>query len=153
MIRATKRNRQVGVIGALAAALIAASCAPPKPRIPELRLWTGDFEIRVTSDPSPPRAQDPTMYTIYIRDKKTREPIVNGEGRIFATSADRHSIHQGFTYGPEVGVYHSRLMFITSGEWAMGIQFRRDSTKALQRTEDWRQTIRTSTPLGQQKTQ
>jgi hypothetical protein len=88
------------------------------------------------------------MYTIYVRDKKTREPIVNGEGRIFATNADRHSIWQGFTYGPEVGTYHSRLKFITAGEWALGIQFRRDSTRALQQTLDWRQRINPATPLG-----
>ena len=148
MIRGTLRARSTRVVGALAAALLAASCGAPSQSNAGLRLWTADFEIRVSSDPMPPRAQEATMYTIYIRDKKTREPIVKGEGRIFATSADRHNIWQGFTYGPEVGTYHSRLLFITSWEWALGIQFRRDSTKALQQSEDWRQTIRTATPLG-----
>jgi hypothetical protein len=132
----------------LAACLLASACGAPARNTTDQRLWTDDFEIRVASDPMPPRAQDPTHYTIYVRDKRTREPIVNGEGRIFATSADRHSIWQGFTYGPEVGTYHSRLRFITAGEWAMGIQFRRDSTKALQQTLDWRQMIRPAAPLG-----
>jgi hypothetical protein len=127
---------------------LAASCGPPSHANTDQRLWTNDFEIRVTSDPLPPRAAEPTFYTIYVRDKNTREPIVNGQGRIFATSADRHNINQAFTYGPEVGTYHSRLKFITSGEWAMGIQFRRDSTQALQQTLDWRQLIRPGTPLG-----
>jgi hypothetical protein len=126
---------------------LAAACAPSKP-ITDERLWTDDFEIRVTSDPLPPRAQEPTLYTIYVRDKKTREPIVNGEGRIFATNSDRHSTWNGFTYGPEVGTYHSRLKFITAGEWAMGVQFRRDSTQALQQSLDWRQMVRAATPLG-----
>lgn len=136
-----------GAVGALMLAMLAAGCEPSKPNRDE-RLWTDDFEIRVTADPSPPRAQDSTVYTIYVRDKKTREPIVNGEGRIFATNSDRHSIWNGFRYGPEVGTYHSRLKFITAGEWAMGIQFRRDSTQALQQSLDWRQMIRPATPLG-----
>lgn len=132
----------------LLASLMACSSSVSERSHTDQRLWTDDFEIRVASDPLPPRAQDPTLYTIYIRDKKTREPIVNGEGRIFATNADRHNVWQGFTYGPEVGTYHSRLKFITAGEWAMGIQFRRDSTKPLQQTLDWRQMIRPATPLG-----
>jgi hypothetical protein len=134
----------------VACCLLASACSPAASarNSTDQRLWTEDFEIRVASDPMPPIAQEPTMYTIYVRDKRTREPIVNGEGRIFATSADRHNVWQGFTYGPEVGTYHSRLKFITAGEWAMGIQFRRDSTKALQQSLDWRQTIRPATPLG-----
>jgi hypothetical protein len=32
-------------------------------------------------------------------------------------------------------------MFVTAGIWAMAIQFRKDSTKALQKTQDWTQTI------------
>lgn len=147
-------GRRVGR-AALAATVVGASlvgCGPAAPRDNAERLWTDDFEIRVLSDPLPPRAQEPTLYTIYVRDKKTREPIVGGEGRIFATNSDRHSIWQGFTYGPEVGTYHSRLKFITAGEWAMGVQFRRDSTQALQQSLDWRQLIRPATPLGQSDT-
>jgi len=128
--------------------MLLAACGPAQPPDLSQRHWTDDFEIRVLSEPIPPRAQEPTLYTIYVRDKKTREPIVSGEGRIFATNSDRHNIWQGFTYGPEVGTYHSRLRFITAGEWAMGIQFRRDSTKPLQQTLDWRQRIDPATPLG-----
>jgi len=129
------------------AVTVLAACGPSKPNTDQ-RLWTDDFEIRVSSDPLPPRAQEPTLYTIYVRDKKTGEPIVNGQGRIYATNADRHSIWQAFEYGPEVGTYHSRLKFATAGEWAMGVQFRRDSTQALQQSLDWRQLIRPGTPLG-----
>ena len=142
-----RRFGALGAVDALALAMLVAGCGPSKP-ITDERLWTDDFEIRVSADPTPPRAQDSTVYTIYVRDKKTREPIVNGQGRIFATNSDRHSIWNGFTYGPEVGTYHSRLKFITAGEWAMGVQFRRDSTQALQQSLDWRQLIRPATPLG-----
>ena len=132
----------------LAVAITGCKPSSQPPGATDQRLWTDDFEIRVSSDPLPPRAQEPTLYTIYVRDKKTREPIVNGQGRIFATNSDRHSIWQAFTYGPEIGTYHSRLLFVTAGEWAMGVQFRRDSTGILQQSLDWRQMIRAGTPLG-----
>lgn len=141
--RVTARNVATGIL------MVAASaCGPGKPPDLSQRLWTDDYEIRVISDPVPPRAQEPVLYTIFVRDKKTREPIVGGEGRIYATNADRHSIWQAFTYGPEVGTYHSRLKFVTAGEWAMGVQFRRDSTAPLQQSLDWRQQVGRGTPLG-----
>ena len=130
-----------------AGAALAGACEPSKP-ITDERLWTDDYEIRVSVDPMPPRAQDEAEYTIYVRDKKTREPIVNGQGRIFATNSDHHSIFNGFSYGPEVGTYHSHLKFVTAGEWALGVQFRRDSTLVLQQSLDWRQLVRPGTPLG-----
>ena len=145
MTRHLRAPSRVFAVACLFAA--GAGCGPSKP-ITDERLWTDDFEIRVNSEPLPPRAQEPAMYTIYVRDKKTREPIVNGQGRIFATNADHHSIWNGFSYGPEVGTYHSRLLFVTAGEWALGIQFRRDSTQALQQSLDWRQMVRPGTPLG-----
>lgn len=141
-------SRRIALVATFVAALAGSACGAPSQNKTDQRLWTDDFEIRVASDPMPPRAQEPTMYTIYVRDKKTREPIVNGEGRIFATNSDRHSIWQAFTYGPEIGTYHSRLKFITAGEWAMGVQFRRDSTRILQQTLDWRQMIHAGSPLG-----
>lgn len=135
------------VAGAAIATAALAACGTPSPPDLSQRLWTDDYEIRVLSDPVPPRALEPTMFTIYVRDKKTREPIVNGQGRIYATNADRHSIWQAFTYGPEVGTYHSRLLFVTAGEWAMGVQFRRDSTAPLQQSLDWRQIVRPGSPF------
>lgn len=138
---------QVAIVVAVAGMVFAAGCAPSKP-ITDERLWTDDYEIRVSVDPMPPRAGDAANFTVYIRDKKTREPIVNGQGRIFATNSDKHSIYNGFTYGPEVGTYHTHLLFVTAGEWALGVQFRRDSTLALQQSLDWRQSVRGGTPLG-----
>lgn len=129
----------------IAAALV--SCGPP-PDAGVIRLWTDDFEIRLLADVSPPRALERITYTAVIRDKKTREPIAGGEGRIFATNADGKNSWNGFTYGPEVGTYHTTLTFVTAGEWAMGVQFRRDSTKVLQRTADWRQTVLNERPAG-----
>jgi hypothetical protein len=127
---------------ALATALLAgAACGEPQD--PSLvRLWTSDFEVRVTSDVSPPRALERITYTVVVLDKETQEPIANGEGRIFATNADGKNTWNGLTYGPEVGTYRTEMTFVTAGEWALGLQFRRDSTVPLQRTMDWRQTVR-----------
>lgn len=123
-------------------ALAAAACVPSDRPNTDIRLWTQDFEIRAWSDVTPPVSLEPIRYTIVVRDKKTKEPIADGQGRIYVTNADRLTKWDGFTYGPEVGTYHATLMFPAAGEWALGIQFRRDSTQLLQRTvDDWRQTV------------
>ena len=120
---------------------VLASCGPgEEPGV--VRLATEDFEFRVVPDLVPPRALERITYTVVIKDKKTKEPIVGGEGRLFATNADRATTWDGFTYGPEAGTYRATITFVTAGEWALGIQFRRDSTLVLQRTLDWRQSVR-----------
>lgn len=135
----------------LTAALAAAvqSCGPPPDDRGLVRLWTDNYEIRLKPDVIPPRALERITYTITVHDKESREPIVNGEGQIFATNADRKTVYNGLTYGPEPGTYRTTITFITAGEWAMGFRFRRDSTQALQRTEDWRQQVRNEAPPGQ----
>ena len=140
--------RYLRVLAPVVVALAGMGCTPEKPNT-DMRLWTSEFEFRISADVVPPRALETTNYTITVRDKKTREPIVNGQGRIFATNADHKTIWDGFSYGPEVGTYHARLMFITAGEWAMNVQFRRDSTQTLVKPEDdWRQMIRQAAEPG-----
>jgi hypothetical protein len=135
--------------------LVALSLLPacgPGPGATDMRAWTPEFEFRVAGDVVPPRALEQIHYAITVRDRLTHEPIANGEGRIFATNAQGHSIYDGFAYGPEVGVYHATLMFVTSGDWAMNVQFRRDSTKALQKPDnDWRQTVFVASEPGSSK--
>ena len=136
---------------ALAVLLSAGACGPG-PHALDMRAWTPEFEFRIASDIVPPRALEQIHYTITVRENKTHEPIANGQGRIFATNADAHSIYDGFSYGPEVGVYHATLMFVTAGDWAMNVQFRRDSTKALQKPDnDWRQTVLVAEEPGSTK--
>jgi hypothetical protein len=149
---ATSSKRELLARGVmLALALLTASCGPG-PNAADMRAWTPEFEFRIASDVVPPRALEQIHYTITVRDIKTHEPIANGEGRIFATNADGHSIYDGFAYGPEVGVYHATLMFVTAGDWAMNVQFRRDSTKALQKPDnDWRQTVNVAEEPGSTK--
>jgi hypothetical protein len=129
----------------LAAAL---ACGPSEPST-DIRLWTDSFAIRVSSDPMPPRALERIRYKVVVRDKKSGEPIDRGEGRVFATNRDRKSVANGLEKGPEVGTYYTNIFFVTAGDWAMGVQFRRDSTQRLQRTTDWMQEVRPATGPGQ----
>ena len=104
------------------------------------RLWTDEFSMRVLPDPVPPRAREPVKYKVVIRDTKTGQPIEGGQGRIFATSMDGANTWDPLLPGPELGTYYGTLSFITAGQWAIAIQFRRDSTKSLQRV-DWMQEV------------
>jgi len=125
-------------VAAIAAALIVA-CGP-NPRALDNRQWSDNFAFRITVDPSPPRAIEDATYKIVAQDKKTGEPIETGEGRVFATSRDGANTRDGLAKGKEVGTYYGRLFFPTSGDWAVGLQFRRDSTQKLERV-DWVQTV------------
>jgi hypothetical protein len=131
--------RRLAFVAALAAALT--SCGS-NPKALELRLWSDNYAFRVTMDPMPPRALEPVTYRLVITDKKTRQPIETGEGRIFATSADRANTSDGFKKEKELGAYSGKLFFATSGDWPAAIQFRRekDPRLPLERV-DWTQTV------------
>ena len=137
--RSSKLGARCAVLTAFLAVWLLAACAA-QPRDP-VRLVTDDLVIGVSFDPQPPRAIDDVRFRVIVRDRKTGQPIENGEGRIFATNEDRHSIANGLTPGAEVGTYYTTLRFVNAGPWAMGVQFRRDSTKRLQRTNDWMQDV------------
>jgi hypothetical protein len=121
----------------LVVAALVASCGG-NPKATELRLWSDNYAFRVTMDPMPPRALEPIVYRVVVQDKKTGQPIETGEGRIFATSADRANSSDGFKKEKELGTYSGRLFFATTGDWAAAIQLRRDNVPrlALERV-DW----------------
>ena len=147
----TRRSRAFGWLfaAALGAAALGACAGPPQDDEKTIRLWTDDYYIRVTSDPSPPRALERVAYTVVVQDKKTRQPIDIGEGRIFATNEDRKNTDNGFEKAEQPGTYRTTLFFATAGPWAMGVQFRRDSTQKLQRTNDWMQDVLQATEPSQ----
>ena len=134
---------------ALAASLVlvaAASCGPP--RRPELKQGTKSYLFTITSDPIPPRAREDVIYTITVQDRESKQPVDNGEGRIFANTRDGARTYDGFVKAPGVGVYSARLNYVASGQWAVGIQFHSDSLKPLEKTE-WMQDVlpeRSGTP-------
>jgi hypothetical protein len=76
-----------------------------------------------------------------VHDAKTGLPIQGGQGRIFGTNKDMKTVANGLEETGELGTYRSNLMFVTAGMWAMALQFRRDSTQILQKTQDWTQDI------------
>lgn len=104
------------------------------------RQWSDSFTFRVTVEPMPPQNVEDATYKIVVQDKKTNEPIETGQGRIFATSRDGANTDDGLLKGKEVGTYYGRLFFPTTGDWAIAIQFRRDSTSRLERV-DWVQSV------------
>jgi hypothetical protein len=118
-----------------------AGCNSSTKRTPGISLISESFIIRVTSDPVPPHARERNLYKVVVLDRKTNQPIENGEGRIFATSRDAVNVWDGLAPGPEVGTYYGTLNFITAGDWAVAVQFRRDSTQRLERV-DWMQDVR-----------
>ena len=131
----TRRFTVPALFGALA--LISACGAPRKP---ELRQGTTNYMMTITADPSPPYAREAVLYTIVVKDRKTGQPIETGEGRIFANTREMARTYDGFEKAPQVGTYIARLNFVTSGQWAIGIQFHSDSTKPLEKTE-WMQDV------------
>jgi hypothetical protein len=129
-------------------AILLASCGD-SPKATELRLWSDNYAFRVTMDPMPPRALEPIVYRVVVQDKKTGQPIETGEGRIFATSADRANSSDGFKKEKELGTYSGRLFFATTGDWAAAIQFRRDKDPRmpLERV-DWIQGVAAASEPG-----
>jgi hypothetical protein len=135
--------RRVAALVIGSAAILACG---PNPRVLDNRQWSDNFAFRITVEPSPPRAIEDAVYKIVVQDKKTGEPIETGQGRIFATSQDGANTDDGLAKGKEVGTYYGKLFFPTTGDWAVALQFRRDSTQRLERV-DWVQSV--NNPTGQ----
>lgn len=129
---------------AFAAVVGLLACTPSGPKT-DIRQWAGGMAFRIGSEPVPPRAREDVHYKIVVLDQESRQPIENGEGRIFAMNEDSAKTWDGLTYGPEPGTYHAKLSFITSGNWAIGLEFRRDSTRRLERM-DWTQQVNAERP-------
>lgn len=135
---------------ALLVALMVLAACRPEPRQFQLRLDTDSYAFRLTADPLPPRARERARYTVVVSDRRTKQPIESGEGRIFASNAgpddpDRRTVWDGLAKAEEIGTYTANLNFVTAGNWAMALEFRRDSMAPLERV-DWRQDVRAESP-------
>lgn len=107
---------------------------------PALEANSQSYSFTIRPSEAPPHAREPVEYTITVYDRKTRAPIQNGEGQIFASNREGSKTWDTMVYGPEVGTYHSKLQFVTNETWAVAIRFRRDSLHLLERT-DWMQDV------------
>jgi hypothetical protein len=148
MISSHSRRRAVTLLVSTALGVTLSACdAGTRPKN-EIRFTTDDFVIRVSAESLPVRALETTYWRVIVSELKTGKPIENGQGRVFATNRDHHSIANGLAPTGELGTYRTNLLFVTAGLWAMGVQFRRDSTQKLQQTQDFTQDVSASAEVG-----
>jgi hypothetical protein len=108
----------------------------------DYRAFTEHYAIRVSSDPTPPHARERTVYKIVVRDKTSSQPIEGGEGIIYANTKDgTGKTWDSFVAGPAPGTYYANLNFIVANDWAIALQFRKDSTQTLEKVDTWYQTV------------
>ena len=128
-------------------AVMAIACGPSQPRVPGVRQWTNDIVFNITTDPVPPRARENTIYTVEARDKSSGQPIEGADGRIYAGTKDGAKTYDGLIPGLKPGTYTAKIRFVTSGEWSVGLQFRRDTMKTndIEETQTWNQEVLAAT--------
>jgi hypothetical protein len=141
----SRRLRLTAVLSSLFAVTLlalAADCSG-SPRPIQLRTFSEHFEYRITSDPMPPRAREDIIYRVTVIDKENGQPVEGGEGRIFANNETGVSTWDSFQAAPEVGTYTAKLRFVTAEQWAVGIEFRRDTLPGtkIERATDWQQEV------------
>lgn len=137
--------RSGSMLMVLAAAVLATGCARSEAKARQMRYMSTNYLFTVEPEQAPPHAREPIIYKVMIRDRKTREPIQNGEGQIYSNNAEGARTWDGFTYGPEIGTYYGKLNYVTAGLWAVGIRFRRDSLHTLEKIE-WMQDVLNERP-------
>jgi hypothetical protein len=123
----------------LTSAAAATACGPQAP--PPIRQWTDDMTFIITSEPVPPHARQDTKYTVIARDKSSGQPIEGADGRIYGNTRDGARVWDGLVPGAKPGTYTCKLNFIVSGNWAMGMQFRRDTMTNKIEKMDWTQEV------------
>ena len=151
--RPTAFAAAAGVGGGLALALAMVGCSSGPYKPPPLHQISQSYDFTIAPDEAPPNARDDVHYSITVLDRKTRQPIENGDGQLFASKpiddaaprGPQSKTYDGMAYGPEVGVYHAKLNFVVPGLWAVAIRFRRDSVHLLERI-DWMQDVLAERP-------
>ena len=116
---------------------------------PELRQGTQSYMFTITSDPIPPHAREDVIYTITVKDREDG-PADRDRRRAHLREHARRRPHVRRLREGAAGrhVLRPSCNFVTSGQWAIGIQFHSDSTKPLEKTE-WMQDVlpeRSGTP-------
>ena len=135
-MRAAVRTLWLGLVGAM----LVGGCGPRPPRDTSFRLTSEHYYFTVSSVPTPPHARERVLYKVLVRDKESRQPIETGEGRIYSSNRDMAQTWDGFVKAPEPGAYTGTLNFVASGQWAIAIEFRRDSTSRVEKVE-WMQDV------------
>jgi hypothetical protein len=127
---------------AIAAAMLLACGPKGAGTATEYRAFTEHYAFNITSVPSPPHAREKTLYKIRVRDKNSSQPIEGGEGIIYGNTEDNAGkTWDSFTPGDAPGTYTAKLEFVIATNWALALQFRKDSTQALEKVDTWYQTV------------
>ena len=145
LLRARGRLHWMTMTGVAVAVSMTVGCGRSEAKPRELHFISTSYAFTIVPDQAPPHAREPILYKILIRDRDSREPIQNGEGQIYSNNAEGARTWDGFTYGPEVGTYYGKLNYVTSGVWAVGMRFRRDSLHRLESIE-WMQDVLNERP-------
>jgi hypothetical protein len=107
----------------------------------EMYYPTQTYAFTVSPSVSPPHAREDILWKIVVRDRRTRQPIENGDGQIYSNTREGARTYDGLSYAEhEVGTYYGKLNFAVAGLWAMGVRFRRDSLHPLEKIE-WMQDV------------
>jgi hypothetical protein len=144
-----RHPRRAGVLSSLIAvsmlvlAGVALGACDTSARPLQIRTFSEHFEYRITSNPMPPRAREDVIYRVTVIDKENGQPVEGGEGRIFANDSSGVSTWDSFMPAPEVGTYTAKLRYVTAEQWAVGIEFRRDTLPGtkIERATDWQQEV------------
>ena len=128
--------------------LIALACGGPQGP-PPVRQWTDDMAFTISSDPVPPHARQDTRFTVVARDKSSGQPIEGADGRIYAETREGAKTWDGLVPGSKPGTYTAKLNFVVSGNWAMGMQFRRDTLTNKIEKMDWTQEVLSASDTNQ----
>jgi hypothetical protein len=126
-------------IAVLALAVAACGQSAQTPR--GMAAYTDHYEMRITTEPIPPRARERTTFKIVVRDKNTRQPVDGGEGLLYGNPRDPSvKVWDSFVAGAEPGTYYANIHYVIAGDWYMALRFRRDSTQKLEQV-DWTQSV------------
>jgi hypothetical protein len=130
----------------LVSALLVSACGPGPTR-GEIVASSEGLRFTVTADTLPPRAMDDVTFRVTVRDARTGLPVEGGEGGVWGRNRSQHETSNGLTPLPELGVYTTKMRFITAGTWQFGVQFRRDSLSPFANFS-WQQEVRSPAPYG-----
>jgi hypothetical protein len=133
------------VCAIVAVSILSASCGPSEAKPREMYYISKSYTFTIVPSEAPPHAREDITYKVFIRDRDTREPIQSGEGQVYSNNREGAQTWDGFAYGPEVGTYYGKLNYVTSGLWAVGMRFRRDSLHPLEKIE-WMQDVLNERP-------
>jgi hypothetical protein len=95
-------RRFLAVIPSFASVLVifvCTACEAPKVHR-DVRLWTDDLAFRISITPTPPVAEEVTVFKIFVQDKETGQPIETGEGRTRIRSTLTMDWRKGRRLGP-----------------------------------------------------